>query len=179
MKATSAPPSNSLIPIWIDSNKRIKCYTANHNINILKNCKTPFKVALLDKFMFLELLGKKKVTWTCFLLIKANVQGSKVNSDGREAVRVRTTTIRTKSDSLAPETDGHTERWGEVTRAMGSSQCARTSTTLHLQKQWNLSSNGHPSAQTLGPKLRSPQKATGLLGETTDSKTSWGRNHPR
>ena len=81
MKVTLAPPSKSLIPIWIDLNKCIKYYIANHNINILKNYKTPFKVALLDKFMFLELLGKKKLTWICFLLIKANMQGSKVNTD--------------------------------------------------------------------------------------------------
>ena len=81
MKATLAPPSKSLIPIWIDLNKCIKYYIANHNINILKNYKTPFKVALLDKFMFLELLGKKKLTWICLLLIKANMQGSKVNTD--------------------------------------------------------------------------------------------------
>ena len=130
MKATSAPPSKNLIPIWIDLNKHIKYYAAKHSINILKNYKTPFK-ALLDKFMFLELLGRKKVTWTCFLLIKANVQGSKVNSDGREAVRVRTTTIRTKSGSLAPETDGHTERRGEEKSQARQTQASVRESALH------------------------------------------------
>lgn len=101
--------------------------------------------------MFLKLLGKKKVTWICFLLMKGNVQGSEVNTDGRErGVRLRTTTVRTRSGSRAPETDGHAEKPGEVTRTVDSSQR-------------NLSSSRHPSAQTLGPKLHSPQKATGLL----------------
>lgn len=122
--------------------------------------------------MFLELLGKKKVTWICFLLMKANVQGSEVNKDGRErGVRVRTTTVRTRSGSRAPETDRHAEKPREVTRTMDSSQRAGTVAALHppalsakrTQKQRNLSSNRHPSAQTLGPKLHSPQKATGLL----------------
>ena len=67
----------------------------------------------------------------CFLLIKANVQGSKVNSDGREAVRVRTTTIRTKSGSLAPETDGHTERRGEEKSQARQTQASVRESALH------------------------------------------------